>query len=410
MEVLYPVCCALDVHQASVTACLRSPGDGPQRRQEVRTFGTTTRELLRLADWLTAAGCTHVAMESTGIYWRPVYNILEGRFELSVVNAQHVKMVPGRKTDVRDSEWLAQLLELGLLRRSFVPPAAQRELRDLVRYRKRLIEERAREANRVQKVLETANIKLASVVTTVLGVSARAMLKALIAGEQAPEQLADLAQRRLRRKRAALGEALTGRVTAHHRFLLDHLLRHIEFLDGAIAACDRQVETLTAPHAEALAQLDTIPGVARRTAEVIAAELGCDMTRFPTAGHAASWTGLCPGNHESAGKRLSGRTRHANRTLRQALVESARGAVRKRDSYLAAQYRRLVKRRGDKKAIVAVAHSILVIAYHVLRDGQPYRELGGDYFERLNADRLTRYHTKRLAALGYTVTLTKDAA
>src|SRR5438094_753868 len=299
MEVLYPVCCALDVHQASVTACLRAPGDGPQRRQEVRTFGTTTPELLRLAGWLTAAGCTHVAMESTGIYWRPVYNILEGRFELSLVNAQHVKMVPGRKTDVRDSEWLAQL---------------------------------------------------------------------------------------------------------------QHLLRHIEFLDGAIAACDRQVETLTAPHAEALTQLDTIPGVARRTAEVIAAELGCDMTRFPTAGHAASWTGLCPGNHESAGKRLSGRTRHANRTLRQALVESARGAVRKRDSYLAAQYRRLVKRRGDKKAIVAVAHSILVIAYHVLRDGQPYRELGGDYFERLNADRLTRYHTKRLAALGYTVTLTKDAA
>src|SRR5437870_7421166 len=262
MEVLYPVCCALDVHQASVTACLRSPGDGPQRRQEVRTFGTTTRELLGLADWLTAAGCTHVAMESTGIYWRPVYNILEGSCELSVVNAQHVKMVPGRKTDVRDSEWLAQLLELGLLRRSFVPPAAQRELCDLVRYRKRLIEERAQEANRVQKVLEPANIKLASVVTTVLGVSARAMLKALIAGEQAPEQLADLAQRRLRRKRAALGEALTGRVTAHHRFLLDHLLRHIEFLGGAIAACDRQVETLTGPHAEALAQLDTIPGVA----------------------------------------------------------------------------------------------------------------------------------------------------
>src|SRR5207244_6171065 len=223
---------------------------------------------------LTAAGCTHVAMESTGIYWRPVYNILEGRCELSVVNAQHVKMVPGRKTDVRDSEWLAQLLELGLLRRSFVPPAAQRELCDLGRYRKRLIEERAREANRVQKVLETANIKLASVVTTVLGVSARAMLKALIAGEGAPEQLAELAQRRLRRKRPALTEALTGRVTAHHRFLLDQLLCHIEFLDGAIAACDRQIATLTAPHADALARLDTIPGVARRTAEVIAAELG----------------------------------------------------------------------------------------------------------------------------------------
>ena len=242
MEVLYPVCCGLDVHKASVTACLRSPGDGPQRRQEVRTFGTTTGELLRLTDWLTAAGCTHVAMESTGIYWRPVYNLLEGRFELSVVNAQHVKMVPGRKTDVRDSAWLAQLLELGLLRRSFVPPAAQRELRDVVRYRKRLIEERAREANRVLKVLETANIKLGSVVTNVLGVSARAMLKALIAATGAPAELAELAKRRLRRKRPALAEALTGRVTAHHRFMLAHLLRHIEFLDDTIAAYDRRVE------------------------------------------------------------------------------------------------------------------------------------------------------------------------
>jgi transposase len=410
MEVLYPVCCGLDVHKASVTACLRSPGDGPQRRQEVRTFGTTTGELLRLTDWLTAAGCTHVAMESTGIYWRPVYNLLEGRFELSVVNAQHVKMVPGRKTDVRDSAWLAQLLELGLLRRSFVPPAAQRELRDVVRYRKRLIEERAREANRVLKVLETANIKLGSVVTNVLGVSARAMLKALIAAAGAPAELAELSQRSLRRKRPALAEALTGRVTAHHRFMLEHLLRHIEFLDDTIAAYDRRVETLTAADADALARLDTIPGIARRTAEVIVAELGCDMTRFPTAGHAASWAGLCPGNHESAGKRLSGRTRFANRSLRQALVESARGAVRRRDSYLAAQYRRLVKRRGDKKAIVAVAHSILVIAYHVLRDGVSYRELGGDYFDHLNADRLARYHTRRLAALGYAVTLTKCAA
>ena len=410
MDVLYPVCCELDVHKASVTACLRSPGNGAQRRQEVRTFGTTTRELLRLVDWLTAAGCTHVVMESTGVYWRPVDNLLESSVELILVNAQHVKTVPGRKTDVRDSEWLAQLLELGLLRRSFVPPAAQRELRDVVRYRKRLIEDRAREANRVAKVLETANIKLASVVTDVLGVSARAMLKALIADTGTPAELAELAQRRMRRKRAALGEALTGRVTAHHRFLLAQLLRHIEFLDDAIATCDHHIERLTAPQAAALAQLDTIPGVARRTAETIVAELGCDMTRFPTAGHAASWAGLCPGNNESAGKRLSGRTRLANRTLRAALVESARGAVRKRDCYLAAQYRRLVKRRGDKKAIVAVAHSILVIAYHVLRDGVPYRELGADYFDRLNTDRLTRYHTKRLAALGYTVTLTKHAA
>jgi transposase len=410
MEVLYAACCGLDVHKASVTACLRSPGVGAQRRQEVRTFGTTTRELLRLVDWLTAAGCTHVALESTGVYWRPVYNLREGSCELFLVNAQHVKMVPGRKTDVRDSAWLAQLLELGLLRRSFVPPAAQRELRDVVRYRQRLIEDRAREANRAAKVLETANIKLASVVTDILGVSARAMLKVLIAGTGTPEELAELAQRRMRRKRAALGEALTGRVTAHHRFMLENLLRHIEFLDDAIATSDRHIERLTAPQAAALARLDTIPGAARRTAETIAAELGDDMSRFPTAGHAASWAGLGPGNHESAGKRLSGRTRFANRTLRAALVESARGAVRKRNSYLAAQYRRLVKRRGDKKAIVAVAHSILVIAYHVLRDSQSYRELGGDYFDRLNTDRLTRYHTKRLAALGYTVTLAKHAA
>ena len=410
MEVLYAVCCGLDVHKASVTACLRASGDASGRHHEVRTFGTTTRELLHLVDWLTTAGCTHVAMESTGVYWRPVYNLLEGSFELFLVNAQHVKMVPGRKSDVRDSEWLAQLLELGLLRRSFVPPAAQRELRDVVRYRKRLIENRTREANRLQKVLETANIKLGSVATEILGVSARAMIKALIAGEHAPEQLAELAQRSLRRKRAALAEALTGRVTPHHRFLLDQLLRHIEFLEDAIAACDREIVTRTAAQADALTRLDTIPGVARRTAEVIVAELGGDMTRFPTAGHAASWAGLCPGTNESAGKRLSGRTRQANRTLRAALVESARAAVCKRDCYLAAQYRRLVKRRGDKKAIVAVAHSILIIAYHVLRDGQSYRELGGDYFDRLSIDRLTRYHTKRLAALGYAVTLRKSAA
>jgi transposase len=280
----------------------------------------------------------------------------------------------------------------------------------VVCYRKRLIEDRAREANRVAKVLETANIKLASVVTDVLGVSARALLTALIDGTGTPEELTTLAQRRMRRKRAALGEALTGRVTAHHGFLLAQLLHHVDFLDEAIATCDRHIATLTAADADALARLDTIPCVARRTAEVIAAELGCDMRRFPTAGHAASWAGLCPGNHESAGKRLSGRTRFANRTLRAALVESARGAIRTRDCYLAAQYRRLVKQRGDKKAIVAVAHSILIIAYHVLRDGVSYRELGGDYFDRLNTDRLTRYRTKRLAALGYTITLTKHAA
>src|SRR5262247_4866895 len=324
MDVMYSCCCGLDVHKKTVAACLITSTEGPEPVKEIRTFRTMTADLLALADWLEEKGCTHVTMESTGVYWRPVYNLLEGSVELSVVNAQHVKMVPGRKTDVRDSEWLAQLLALGLLRRSFVPPAAQRELRDVVRYRKRLIEDRAREANRIQKVLETANIKLASVVTDVLGVSARAMLKALIAGTGTPDELAELAQRRMRRKRAALGEALTGRVTAHHRFLLAQLLHHVEFLDDAIATCDRHIATLTAADGDALARLDTIPGVARRSAETVLAELGCDMSRFPTAGHAASWAGLCPGNHESAGKRLSGRTRFANRSLRQALVESAR--------------------------------------------------------------------------------------
>jgi transposase len=273
-----------------------------------------------------------------------------------------------------------------------------------------VIETRAREANRLQKTLETANIKLSSVVTDILGVSARGMIKALIAAEGSPDEIARLGQRALRHKRAELGAALTGRVTAHHRFMLAQLLRHIEFLDETIATYDRRIAELTTASGEVLARLDAIPGVGRRTAEVLVAERGTDMSRFPTAAHAASWAGLCPGNHESAGNRLSGRTRHGNPALRHALVESARGAVCKRDAYLAAQYRRLVKRRGDKKAIVAVAHSILVIAYHLLRDGQPYRELGGDFFDRLQADRLTRYHTKRLTALGYTVTLTKAAA
>src|SRR5262245_57290038 len=341
-------------------------------------------------------------MESTGVYWRPVYNLLEGSVELFLVNAQHVKTVPGRKTDVRDSEWLAQLLELGLLRRSFVPPAAQRELRDVVRYRKRLIEDRAREANRVQKVLETANIKLASVVTDVLGVSARAMLKALIAGTGTPEELADLAQRRMRRKRAAWGAGRPGRVPAHHGFMLDPRRGHRHLRSP------HRAPHHTAGRCACPARLDSRGRAPHGRDHRRRARLRHDA--LPHAGHAASWAGLCPGNHESAGKRLSGRTRFANRTLRAALVESARGAIRTRNCYLAAQYRRLVKRRGDKKAIVAVAHSILVIAYHVLRDSQSYRELGGDYFDHLNADRLTRYHTKRLAALGYAVTLTKCAA
>jgi transposase len=383
-----------------VAACLRGPGPNGTRAEEICTFGTTTRELLRLADWLAAAGCTHVAMESTGVYWRPVYQILEGRFELLLVNAQHIKTVPGRKTDVKDCQWIARLLEHGLLRASFGPPAPFRELRELTRYRRQLVEARARDANRVQKVLETANIKLAAVATDVLGTSGRAMLKALIAGEREAEKLAALAQGLLRKKEAQLQEALVGRVTDHHAFMLQGLLSHIEFLDQQIALFEAHIEAQTRPFAAALERLDTIPGVAQRSAEHILAELGDDMSRFPTAAHAASWTGICPGNNESAGKRKSGRTRKGNRWLRATLVECARGAARARNGYLAAPYHRIARRRGDTTAITAVGHSILVIAWHLLRNGGSYRNLGHEYFDRLDRDRLVRYHTRRLAELG----------
>jgi transposase len=400
MDVLYRVCCGLDVHKKTVVACLRFPGANGKRAEDVRTFGTTTRELLQLAEWLTGPGCTHVAMESTGVYWRPVYQILEGTFELLLVNAQHVKMVPGRKTDIKDCQWIAQLLEHGLLRSSFVPPAPLRELRELTRYRRQLIEEHTREANRVQKVLETANIKLGDVASDVLGASGRAMLRSIIAGERDPDKLTALAQGLLRRKEAQLREALRGRITTHHVFMLQGLLSHIEFLDQQIALFDARIEEQTHPFAAALERLDTITGVARRSAEQILAELGDDMSRFPTAAHAASWTGICPGNNESAGKRKSGKTRKGNRWLRAALVECARGAVRARNSYLAAQYHRIARRRGDKKAIVAVGHSILVAVWHVLRDGVAYRDLGPGYFDRLNRERLIRHYTQRLAELG----------
>jgi transposase len=409
MELCYAVCCGLDVHKKSVMACLRTPGPHGQRLAQVRTFATTTGALLELADWLTGAGCSHVAMESTGIYWRPVYQILEGRMALLLVNAAHVSKVPGRKTDVKDCEWIAELLEHGLLRGSFVPPARIRELRELTRSRRQLIETHSRQANRVQKVLETANIKLGDVATDVLGASGRAMLKALIAGERDPVTLAGLALGRLKDKRAALEQVLVGRFTDHHAFLLRSLLDHLEFLEAQIGVFDRRIAEATQSMTPALERLDTIPGVARRSAEQIIAELGDDMRQFSTAAHAASWTGICPGNHQSAGKRRQVRTPKGNRWLRSTLVECARGAVRKRDSYLAAQYRRLAKRRGDKKAIVAVAHSILVAAWHILRDGVDYRELGGEYFDRVQRKHLIRFYQRRLADLGVN-TLAVEAA
>jgi transposase len=405
MEVVYAVCAGLDVHKDSVKACVRRSGANKARTSEVQTFGTTTRELLRMTQWFTTCGCTHVAMESTGVYWKPVYNLVEGSFEVILVNAAHIKQVPGRKTDVKDCEWIAQLLEHGLLRASFIPPKPIRELRDLTRHRKTLIQERARTANRVQKILEGSNVKLASVASDVLGVSGRAVLEALIGGERNSVALARLTRGRLRATRDKLEEALTGRFTEHHGFLLKQLLAQVDFLAARIAECDQRIEVLCRPLAEKIERLKQMAGVGQRAAEQLISELGVDMGQFPSHRYAASWTGICPGNHESAGKRKSGKTRKGNRWLRCLLVECAWAASRTKQSYFAAQFRHLALRRGPKKAAVAVGHSLLVAAYHILRDDVDYKDLGADHFDRLNHNRLTRYHVERLQNLGYQVNL-----
>ncbi len=397
---------ALDVHKARVVATAHTP-----ERRETRTFGTMTADLERLAAWLREQGVTHVAMESTGSFWQPIYNILEQHeFELLVVNAQHVKQVPGRKTDVRDSEWLCDLLRHGLLRASFIPDKEHRERRELVRYRKALIRERANEVNRIQKLLEGANIKLAAVATDVLGVSGRQMLEALVGGTTDPQALAALAKGKLQRKQPELEQALAGVVGEHQRFVLREQLGHIDDLDARIARLSEELEARLRPFATALEVLDTIPGVGRHTAEVIVAELGTDLRRFPSAAHLASWAGLCPGNHESAGKRLSGKTRKGNPWLRATLIEAAWAAVRTKGTYLQAQYHRLAARRGAKRALVAVAHTLLVIIYHLLTTGEVYRDLGAGYFDRRNHQALARRLIKRLSSLGYTVTLELQAA
>lgn len=405
MQVVYERCCGLDVHKQTVVACALVPNEAGRASKAVRTFGTTTGELRTLGDWLAEQGVTHVALESTGVYWQPVWNLLEERFTLLLVNARHVKAVPGRKTDVRDCEWLADLLRHGLLKPSFVPERAQRELRELTRYRTSLVRERADEVNRLQKTLEGANIKLGDVASDVTGASGRAILAALVAGRTDAAALADLAQGRLREKLPQLERALVGSFGAHQRFLVAQQVAHIDSLDALLDRLDAEVAERVRPFEAALECLDAIPGVARRTAEVLVAEIGTDMTRFPTAGHLASWAGMCPGNHESAGKRLSGRTRKGSPWLRAALVQAAHGAARKRDCYLAAQYRRLTTRRGKKKAAVAVGHSILVIAWHLLRDGHPYAELGGGYFDQRDRTALERRLTRRLEGLGYQVTV-----
>jgi transposase len=374
MDLIDPRCAGLDVHKKTVVACVRHVGPDGQAGREVRTYGTMTADLIALADWLDAEGVSHVAMESTGVYWKPVFHLLEGRFEVLLVNARHIKQVPGRKTDVKDAEWIAQLLQCGLLGASFIPPPPIRELRDLTRQRAQLVRERAAAANRIQKVLEDANIKLASVATDVPGVSGRAMLAALIGGRDDPAALAALARGRLREKAPELTRAPQGLVSDHHRFLLRTLLRQIEQLEGLTAEYTARIEAVMVPLAEAAARLESIPGLGSRAAEVIVAEIGTDMTAFPSAGHLASWAGLCPGNNESAGKRRTGKTTKGSQWLRTVLVQVAWSASHTKETIFSATYRRWAKRMGKKKALVALGHKILVVIYKLLKDKTDYRE------------------------------------
>jgi transposase len=411
MQALYGRVCGLDVHKKVVVACVRilDPKDG-MVQSTLRSFGTMTRDILALREWLTELKVTHVAMESTGVYWQPIFNLLEGHFTVWVVNAQHIKKVPGRKTDVKDAEWIAQLLQCGLLRPSFVPERQQRELRDLTRQQTKLVQQRNAVENRIQKVLETANIKLGSVASDVLGVSGRKMIEALIAGEKDVEVLADLAKRQLRGKIPELQRALEGELTDHHRFLLHEWLEQYDFLENKIQSISERLGVLAPTSFQAAVEkLDTIPGIAERGARALVAETGTDMSRFPTHKHFASWAGQCPGNHESAGKRKSGKTPDANRHLDSILTEIAHAAVRTKKSYFKGQYHHLAGRRGKKRAIGAVKHSILVTIYYMLRDNKPYQDLGVDYFNKLNPQQRIRYHVRRLQELGQAVELSPMA-
>jgi transposase len=409
MDAVFERAGGIDVHKESLKIGVRCMEGKGQVRKEVRSFGTTTRELLRARDWLAENQVTHVAMESTGVFWKPVYNILEGEFDVWLVNARHAKNVPGRKTDVKDAEWLAQLMQWGLLSKSFIPPRPQREWRDLTRSRAQLVHDKTRVANRIQKVLEDANIKLASVASDVLGVSGRAMLRRMVDGPEEPKALAALARGRLRGKIPQLEEALEGRMSDHHRFLLRRLLAQLEHLEDEIDLFERRIEELNAPFEEAVRAVAEIPGFDQTSASALIAEIGTDMKVFPSADHLSSWCGICPGNHESAGRQQSGKTRKGNAWLRNVLTQSAWAATRTKDSYFRAQYRRLAGRRGKRRAIVSVAHSLLVVIYHVLSTGRSYQDLGVDYFDHRDAEKIARHHIKRLESLGYIVTR-KEAA
>jgi len=404
MRQVHRRCAGLDVHKKTIWACVRRDG-----REFIECFGTGTRELLRLGDWLAGHGVTIAAMESTGVFWKPVWNLLEDRFELMLVNAQHIKQVPGRKTDVRDCQWIAELLEYGLLKPSFVPPRPQRELRDLTRQRTQLLGDRARVVNRIHKTLEDANIKLASVASDIMGKSGRAILEALVEGRLSPEQMAELVHKRMQAKKPLLREALAGRVSGHHRFMLRQLLDQTDSIDRLIESFDRRIDEVMSPlEHEAVRRLDEVPGFDRRTGQNVIAEIGTDMSRFATARHLASWAGLCPGNNESAGKRRSTRTRKANRWLKAALTQAAWGASRTRRSYFAAQHQRLTQRRGVKRASIAVAHSLLTVSHCLLRRQTAYADLGLNHFVH-DPHRQVQQMLRRLRRMGYTVEL-KEAA
>ncbi len=401
MDLVYSHVCGLDVHKKNVVACIITP-----EGKEIRTFSTMTDDLIALKEFIKAKGCSVVAMESTGSYWKPIYNLLElESIKILLVNAKHIKNVPGRKTDVKDAEWIASLLQHGLLQGSFVPDREQRELRELVRYRKSLIEEKSRELNRIQKVLEGANIKLSSVVSDINGASSRSILEAIINGEENPEILAELSQGKLKNKMDELKRALKGLINHHQRMLLEIQLRHIDYLDEEIAKLDEEIKNRMLPFEKDLALLDTIPGVGRRTAEQIIAEIGTNMEQFPSAAHLCSWAGLCPGHNESAGKQKSARTRKGNQKLRSSLIEAARAASRAKGTYLSSQYHRIAARRGANRAAVAVAHSILIIVYHILKQKQPYIELGPTYYEEKKRNMIIRQSLKKLESLGLKVTV-----
>jgi transposase len=411
MEVVSPIIAGLDVHERTVVACLRVQ-EGKRVQRTLRTFGTTTPALLELQRWLVENQCPRVIIESTGVYWKPVFNILEGSVEVILANAHQVKTLPGRKTDMRDAEWLAELGAHGLVKASFIPPEPIRELRELTRYRKSLIRQRTAEVNRIQKILETANIKLGSVASDVLGASGRAMLRALIAGERDAVVLAGLAKGMLRKKMDQLIPSLSGRFLQRHAFLLRQMLDHVEFIDSQIATIDGEVERLCVPFEIPLQLLQSTPGVGSRTAQVIVAEIGCDMNQFPTEHHLASWAAICPGNNESAGKRRTGKTRNGNPWLRAALVEAAWAASRARGTYLQSQFRHLAYARGKgtKKAIVAVAHSILIAAWHILKNNVPYNDLGPEHLRRTDPEKIKRLLVRKLEALGYRVSLEEKTA